>query len=70
MKTTNPAAAHTPGPWALLNKSSAALAAEYRSVVAIQRRSPIELQWRFGAELKALKNAFLVVKESEQIRTL
>lgn len=54
---------------ALLEKSSAQLAAEYRAVKALQSRSSIETQWTFGAELKALKMAFYVVKESEQIRS-
>ena len=53
----------------LLNKTAAALASEYRALVALQRRSSIETQWMFGAELKALKNAFYVATESEQVRT-
>ena len=53
----------------LLNKTSSALAAEYRALVALQRKSAIETQWMFGAELKALKNAFYVAQESEQVRT-
>lgn len=52
-----------------LDASSNQIAAEYRATKAAQGRAPADKQWTFGAQLKALKLAFYVAKESEQVRT-
>ena len=53
----------------LTDKTSQQIAADYRALVADQRKAPIGEQWRYGAELKLLKAAFIVAKESEGVRS-
>jgi hypothetical protein len=53
----------------LLNKSSQQIAADYRALWADQKKAKISEQWRYGAELKLLKSAFIVAKESEGVRS-
>jgi hypothetical protein len=56
------------GHTALLEKSAAAIASQYRALVALQGRSAPGARWMFGAELRLLKNAFYIAKEAEGVR--
>jgi hypothetical protein len=52
-----------------IDLSAAEIARRYRALHARQQQAPLNEQWHFGAELRLLRLAHIVAKESEQVRT-
>ncbi len=53
----------------ILNKTSIQIALEYKELRAFVYKLPTNEMWKYGSKLKLLENAFIVVRESEQIRS-
>lgn len=53
----------------ILNKTSNQIATEYRSLKQFVLSLPSETRWQYGRSLSLLRNAFIVAKEAEQIRS-